>query len=389
MINGSISGKRLHTIGWGGFSRHFFSCSKNYHSEALVVPYSNPKLSLPSTRRQQCILERRFVQRGLYGPTLRLPRKREQQICKLNKSIYGLRQASRQWFHKFSSALLAKGFTQSKNDYSLFYIGLGHSMVFLLVYVDDIIISGPDMEQIAQVQKKLEYLFKLKILSDLKYFLGLEIDCSSEGISLSQRTYALSLLEDTGFLDAKPASVLMDPSLKLTATDGDPVAYPSLYKCMIGRLMYLTISRSDITFAVSKLNQYMSNPRIPHEQALHHLLRYLKSCPDKVLLFHASSSLSLKAFADADWGSCLDTKRSTSGFMVFLGDSLLSWKTKKQQTVSKSFMKAEYRALSVVSGELTWLNSILKEFGVDVDLAMVYCDNQSTIYLSTNPTFHE
>ena len=159
------------------------------------------------------------------------PRKGDNQVCKLNKSIYGLRQASRQWFHKFFSALLANGFTQSKHDFSLFHISANAAIAFLLVYVDDRIISSPDKHQILLVQCNLESLFKLNVLGDIEYFLGLEV---AKGICLSQHKYALSLLEDTGFLDCKPTSVPMDPSLRFLAHDGDPVPNPALSRCIIG-----------------------------------------------------------------------------------------------------------------------------------------------------------
>lgn len=133
-------------------------------------------------------------------------------VCKLNKSLYGLRQASRQWFCKFSSTLIKHGVTQSKNDYSLFTLGSGSSLVVLLVYVDDIILAGPRAEHVNAAQNLLQRLFKLKILGDLKYFLGLEIGRSSKGISMSQRKYALSLLEDIGFLACKLASLPRIPT---------------------------------------------------------------------------------------------------------------------------------------------------------------------------------
>ena len=315
--------------------------------------------------------------------------KGENLVCKLKKSIYGLRQASRQWFHKFSSAIINAGFTQSKSDYSLFYTGSGDSYVALLVYVDDIIITSKDPAAITNVQLSLQNLFKLKVLGNLKYFLGLEIASSKEGICLSQRNYTLSLLEDTGFADSKPASLPMDPNLKLNTVDGEPLPDDGQYRRMIGRLLYLTISRPDIAFAVNKLSQYMSAPRSPHLDALHHLLRYLKTSPGQGLLFSASSPLSLKAYADADWGSCLDTRRSTTGHCVFLGDSLISWKSKKQHTVSRSSSEAEYRALASVTSEVLWVKALLKDFGVHIGSTLVFCDNNAAIHLASNPSFHE
>ena len=246
------------------------------------------------------------------------PRKGENMVCKLNKSLYGLKQASRQWFCKFSSALIEKGFTQSKSDYSLFTSGSGASLVVLLVYVDDIVLASPNMSRLQFVQQQLQDSFKLKVLGDLKYFLGLEIAKSSHGICLSQRKYTLSLLEDTGFLDSKPANLPMEPNQQLSASEGELLPDPALYRRLIGRLMYLTISRPDISFSVTKLSQFMSQPRTPHLQALHHLLRYLKTTPGQGLLFSSKSQLHLKAYADADWGSCVDLQLVFACFLVTL-----------------------------------------------------------------------
>ena len=144
-------------------------------------------------------------------------------VCRLNKSIYGLKQASRQWFTKFSSALLLHGFNQSKSDYSLFYKGTGDSLVILLVYIDDIILAGPNQSMINDVKTLLKSLFKLKDLGPLKYFLGLEIAKSAQGIFLSQRKYTLSLLDDTGYLGSKPTPLPMDPNSKISQLDGEPL----------------------------------------------------------------------------------------------------------------------------------------------------------------------
>ncbi|KAL5549706.1 hypothetical protein UlMin_004937 [Ulmus minor] len=267
-------------------------------------------------------------------------------VCKLHKSIYGLKQASRQWYSKFSQALIQFGFTQSKSDYSLFTKGSGQ--------------------------------FKLKDLGSLKYFLGLEIAKSAKGIVISQRHYTLQLLKDTGYLTCKPASVPMDPKVQLSDVTGELLTDISQYRHLIGRLLYLTLSRPDITFTVHKLSQFLAQPQLPHLKAIHHLLKYLKSNPGQGLFFSSSSSLQLRAFSDAassslklkassdfDWGSCLDTRRSVTGFCIFIGDSLVSWKAKKQTTVSRSSAEAEYRALASTTSEL------------------------AIVHIATNPIFHE
>ncbi|XP_022899321.1 uncharacterized protein LOC111412620 [Olea europaea var. sylvestris] len=314
----------------------------------------------------------------------------EHLVCKLHKSIYGLKQASRQWFSKFSSALIAHGFTQSKSDYSLFTKGTGNAFIALLVYVDDILITSSSQLEINQLKWFLHSHFKLKDLGNLKYFLRLEIARSKKGIFLSQRQYTLQLLEDTGFLASKPAALPMDPKLKLSSYEGDLIVDASMYRKLTGRLLYLTISRPDITFAVHKLSQFVSQPRQPHLDAAHHLLQYIKASPGQGILFSAQSSLQLRAFADADWGSCLDTRKSVAGFCVFLGDSLISWKAKKQTTVSRSSAEAEYRALASTASELTWLTQLLGDFQTSTkDPTVIFCDNQVAVHMASNPIFHE
>ena len=171
--------------------------------------------------------------------------------------------------------------------------------------------------------------FKLKDLGSLKFFLGLEIARAASGIVLSQHHYVLQLLENTGFLGCKPAQLPMDPKVHLTASDGTLLTDPSQYRRLIGRLLYLTLSRPNITFVVHKLSEFVAQSRDSHIQVAHHLRRYLKHSPSQGLLFSANSTLQLKAFSNADWGSCSDSRRSTTWFCVFLGYSLVSWKSKK------------------------------------------------------------
>ena len=169
-------------------------------------------------------------------------------------------------------------------------------------------------------------------------------------MSLCPTTY-----EDTGFLGCKLASLPMDPKATLNASDGALLSYSSQCRRLIGYLLYLTLSRPDINFAVHKLSQFLAQPHEPYLHAAYHPLRYLKNNPRQGLFFFASFVLQLKAFSDADWGSCLNTRKSTTGFCVFLGDSLISWKSKKQTTISRSSAKAEYRVMTTTTSELVWL----------------------------------
>jgi hypothetical protein len=227
--------------------------------------------------------------------------------------------------------LIKLGFIQSKNDYSLFTRLQGSSFLVLLVYVDDIVLAGNDTRAISTFIELLNQQFKLKDLGPLKFFLGLEIARTSSGISLCQRKYALELLEDSGLLAWKPSKFPMDPNLRLSKHEGVLLDDPTPYRRLIGRLMYLSLTRPDLVYSIQVLSQFMSQPRQPHLDAAIKVLHYLKYAPSQGLFFSASSEFKLKAFCDADWAACPDTRKYVTGFCLFLGDSLISWKSKKQQ----------------------------------------------------------
>ncbi|XP_073067135.1 uncharacterized protein [Primulina eburnea] len=311
-------------------------------------------------------------------------------VCKLHKSLYGLKQASRQWFSKFSSTLLTIGFIQSHADSSLFIRSQGNVFLALLVYVDDIVIATNDEKEAVDLKIFLDSHFKLKDLGNLKYFLGIEVARSSRGISICQRHYALQLLTEAGLLGCKSRSTPLDTNLKLNDEDGDLLTDPFLYRKLMGKLLYLTITRPDLAYSVNKLSQYVSKPRGPHLQAVYSVLKYVKGSVGQGLFYSASTTLKLSFFSDSDWASCQDTRRSVSGYCVLLGKSLISWKSKKQQTVSRSSAEAEYRSTANATCEVIWLRSLLTDFQVPCDEpAVLFCDNQSAIHIASNPVFHE
>jgi hypothetical protein len=271
-------------------------------------------------------------------------------VCKLKKSIYGLKQASRQWFSKLSTSLLLFGFLQAKSDSSLFIRKTTNSFITVLIYVDDVIITSNTFTEINQVKQFLRTTFPIKDLGKLKYFLGIEVARSAKGIVLCQRKYALDILADSGFSGARPVSFPMETTLKLSANDASPpLIDPASYRRLIGRLLYLTITRPDLLYAIQTLSQFMANPHTMHLQAAERVLRYLKATSGQGLFLKADSTFHLKAYSDSDWGGCINTRRSVTGYLVFLGDSLISWKSKKQPTVSRSSAEAEYQALATTS----------------------------------------
>ncbi|GAU23080.1 hypothetical protein TSUD_183800 [Trifolium subterraneum] len=257
-------------------------------------------------------------------------------VCKLQKSLYGLKQASHQWHTKLTETLLASGYVQSKSDYSLFTKHSTSDFTVILVYVDDLVLGGTDEHEITAVKTLLHNKFSIKDLGVLKYFLGFEVARTKQGISLCQRKYTLDLLSDVGLLGTKPCSTPMQPHQQLHKTSGTILSDPTAYRRLVGRLLYLTHSRHEIAYAVSKLSQFLSAPINEHMLAGLHVLKYLKTNPGKGLFFRSDSSLQVKGFCDSDWASCPDTRRSTTGYCFFLGTSLISWKSKKQNVVSRS-----------------------------------------------------
>ncbi|RVW75421.1 Retrovirus-related Pol polyprotein from transposon RE1 [Vitis vinifera] len=287
-----------------------------------------------------------------------LRRQGENLVCRLRKSIYGLKQASRNWFSTFTATVKSAGYIQSKADYSLFTKSQGNKFTAILIYVDDILLT--------------------------------EFSRSKKGIFMSQRKYALDILQDTGLTGVKPEKFPMEQNLKLTDEDGELLHDPSRYQRLVGRLIYLTVTRPDIVYSVRTLSQFMNTPRKPHWEAALRVLRYIKGSPGQGLFLPSENNLTLSAFCDSDWGGCRMSRRSVSGYCVFLGSSLISWKSKKQTNVSRLSAEAEYRAMANTCLELTWLRYILKDLKVELDKpAPLFCDNQAALYIVTNPVFHE
>ncbi|XP_070009699.1 uncharacterized mitochondrial protein AtMg00810-like [Nicotiana sylvestris] len=285
----------------------------------------------------------------------------EYKVCKLIKSLYGLKQASRQWNIKLTDAFLATGYKQSSYDHSLFTKQAGEEIAIILVYVDDLIITGSTKELIQEAKRTLHNNFKVKDLGELKYFLGIEVMRTKYGILLNQRKYELGLISDLGLSGDRPVTTPLEVNLNLTTIDydecvggvNDPVLEDiTTYQKLIGRLLYLTITKPDISFGVQVLSQFMQGLKISDWNATLRLVKYIKNAPGQGLLLRKNLKAQLTMFCDLDWAVCPNTGRSVTGYVVKLGESLISWKSKKQQTVSKSSAEAEYRSMGVAISEV-------------------------------------
>lgn len=286
-------------------------------------------------------------------------------VCKLHKALYGLKQAPRAWYSTFSSFLLEHGFVNSHCDTSLFISKTTSVITILLVYVDDIILTGNSSSHINQLITHMHSAFSLKELGTLSYFMGISIQPCAHGYFLSQPKYAREILQKAGLVDCKPCS---SPSVVKPVSMPSSFAhfaYPALFRRIVGALQYLTITRPDLAFAVNQACQHMHSPTVGDFASVKRLLRYLKGTIDHGLVFQPSSFI-LQAFSDSDWaGDCHDRK-SSSGFCVFLGDNLISWSAKKQSTVSRSSTEAEYRSLAQTAAELSWLTMLLHDLYISI-----------------------
>ena len=312
------------------------------------------------------------------------------EVCKLRRSLYGLKQAPRAWFEKFRSTLLTFSFKQSQYDSSLFFHKTTTGVVFLLVYVDDIIITGNDNGLITKLQNMLHSTFQMKDLGHLTYFLGLEVNSRDHGLFLNQHKYIHDLIELAGLKDATAVDTPMEVNVKYRRDEGELLPDPFLYRQLVGSLIYLTITRPDISYAVHIVSKFMQSPRHLHLAAVRRIIRYLIGSSTRGLFFPTKSALHLTAYSDADWAGCPDTRKSTTGWCIFLGDALISWKCKKQECVSKSSTEAEYRAMSAACSEIVWLRGLLSELGFPpTDPTPLHGDNTSAIQIVANPVYHE
>ena len=312
----------------------------------------------------------------------------EGKVLKLRRSLYGLKQSPRAWFGRFRKAMLKLGFSQSNADHTLFYKRCGGKLTILIVYVDDIVITGDDDQGIERVKQHLRNEFEVKDLGEMRYFLGIEVSRSSRGIYLSQRKYVLDLLSETGMSGCRPALTPIEQNHRLTSESGEPVDREQ-YQRLVGRLIYLSHTRPDIAFAVSVVSQFMHSPKTHHMDAVNRIIRYLKGCPGRGLLYKSSGNLQIECYTDADWAGSLDDRRSTSGYCTFVGGNIVTWRSKKQNVVARSTAEAEFRAMAHGVCELLWLKIILMELGLfQARPLMMYCDNKAALDIAHNPVQH-
>ena len=300
----------------------------------------------------------------------------ENEGCKLRKALYGLKQSPRAWFGRFTAAMKKFGYKQSNSDHTLFLKRRGNQITCLIIYVDDMVITGNDEQEIKILKGRLFLEFEMKDLGNLKYFLGIQVLRSKKGIFINQKKYILDLLAETGMIDCKPAETPIIVNHGLQTEQGGEMAEKERYQKLMGKLIYLAHTRPDISYAVGVVSRFMHCPQVKHMEAVMRILRYLKGTSNRGVLFRNNGHLNLMAYTDADWAGDKDSRKSTSGYFTLVGGNLVTWRSKKQNVVALSSAEAEFRGIAKGVTEILWLRKLLCELGFPPRGACILiCDN--------------
>ena len=327
---------------------------------------------------------------------------KEDHVCRLKKSLYGLKQSPRQWYKRFDSFMMGSGYHRSNYDSCVYFKkGSDGSFVYLLLYVDDMLIAAKNMSDVLILKKRLSKEFEMKDLGPAKKILGMEIRRDRKGgkLYLSQRSYIEKVLERFGMQNAKPVSTPLASHFRLSAQHSpqskvEEAAMSRVpYSNAVGSIMYAMVcTRPDIAQAVSMVSRYMAHPGKVHWQAVKWILRYLRGSAELGLVFDRNSSNGtlVMGFVDSDFAGDLDKRRSLTGYLFTLSSSAISWRSTLQSTVALSTTEAEYMAAAEAVKEGIWLRNLVQELGLQQEVnSVVFCDNQSAIYLIRNQAYHE
>jgi hypothetical protein len=277
------------------------------------------------------------------------------------------------------------GFVEAKFDTSLFVFGCGTYIIYLLLYVDDIVLTASSVALLQQTISVLKQEFTMKDLRPLYHFLGVSMQHQADELFLTQRQFALDILERAGMVECKSILMPVDTQAKVSVESGPPIADPIYFKSLAGALEYQTFSHLDIAYAVQQICLHMHDPQESHLTAMKHTLRYLWGTLDYDILLRYSASSELTVYTDAEWAGCTDTRRSTLGYAVFFGINLISWSSKCQNVVSRSSVEVKYQAVNNGMAEACWLLQLLQELHAPLmKSTLIYCDNVNAVYLSTN-----
>ncbi|GKE47662.1 retrovirus-related pol polyprotein from transposon TNT 1-94, partial [Tanacetum coccineum] len=306
----------------------------------------------------------------------------------LKKALYCLKQAPRAWYDELSNFLVSKGFSKGSIDPTLFITKHGEDILLMQIYVDDIIFGSTNPKLSKHFGKLMHNTFDMSMMGELKFFLGIQINQSPRGIFINQAKYAQEILKKHGMTSCDSIGTPMAIKHLDADLSGTPVDQMK-YRSMVRALMYLTASRPNIVHATCYCYRYQAKPTEKHLIAVKRIFRYLKNSINMCLWYPKDTSFELTAFSDSDHVGCLDSRKSTSGGIQFLGgDKLVSWSSKKQDCTSMSSAEAEYVSLSACCAQVLWLRTQLTDYGFHFDKIPMYCDLKAAIAISCNPVQH-
>jgi hypothetical protein len=310
---------------------------------------------------------------------------KEGKVLRLRKALYGLRQAPRAWNAKLDTMMVSLGFQRSKSEHAIYVCG----SLIIGVYVDDLVISGSKKEEINQFKAEMKESFRMSDLGLLSYYLGIEVRQSENGMTLAQTAYAKSVLEKAGMEGCNSCSVPMESRLKLSKDSTAPPVDATMYRSVVGSLRYLVHTRPDIAYSVGFVSRFMEKPTEEHWAAVKHILRYIAGTLEYGCSYGGESG-KLIGYSDNDMASDVDSRKSTTGALFFLGSNPISWQSQKQKVVALSTCEAEYIAATTGACQAIWLARLLGDLtGEKPRAATLRVDNKSAISLIKNPVFHE
>jgi hypothetical protein len=309
-------------------------------------------------------------------------------FCRLNRALYGLRQAPRAWHLKLKGELERMGFTAANADPGLFTFKSGNEQASVLIYVDDILIASKELETVQRIKQDLLTTFNGRDMGPANLFLGMTIwrDRGANTIKLSQSLMISDIINKFGMSDAKPRSLPLSPATHLSADAGESLDTTEHgYSNLVGSLLYLSIcTRPDIAQAVGALARYMARPTSEHWLAAKGVVRYLAGTADYGITFKGTDTTML-GYTDADYAGDLDTRRSTTGYVFIMTGGAIAWQSKLQSTVAVSTTEAEYMAAAAAVKEALWLRKLLEDLQLSPGPMIIKADNQSAIKVLKNP----
>ena len=318
-------------------------------------------------------------------------------VCRLTKSLYGLKQAPRCWYRRFDSFILSLKYNRLNSDHCAYYKRFGNDdFIILLLYVDDMLVVGPNKDRIQELKAQLAREFDMKDLGPANKILGMQIhrDRRDRKVWLSQKNYLLKVLRRFNMQDCKPISTPLSVGYKLSSSmcpsnEAQRMEMSRVpYASAVGSLMYAMIcTRPDIAHAIGMVSRFMANPGQEHWNAVKRILRYIKGTSSAALCYRGSQYV-VRGYVDSDFAGDLDKRKSTTGYVFTLAGGAVSWLSKLQSVVALSTTEAEYMAATQACKEAVWIRRLLEELGHNQQTITVYCDSQSALHIARNPAFH-